>query len=282
MTSPNQTRIQRTQQRPLIQTESNPTPEGTPAKQSVRVSRRKATASADPTIDVYADQPEPTAPPAAAGAFVRRPGSRLQSDLSGMQEIKGSHIGDRYVRVMRHSSEGFDKSGPGYLVATEQANEARSTFGRGMRKLKRVVIGAPLATAASAHERLSNSKALAVLSSDALSSVAYATEEILRVLLVTAGIAAMVKVLPIGAAIVTLLLIVGISYRQTIKAYPQGGGAYIVAKDNLGELPSLTAAASLLTSYVLTVSVSIAAAVAAILSAVPELRRLARFRLGSS
>lgn len=148
--------------------------------------------------------------------------------------------------------------------------EARGSIGRAYQKVKRVVIGAPLATAAAAHERLTNSKALAVLSSDALSSVAYATEEMLRVLLIAAGIAAMTQVLPIGAAIVALLLIVGISYRQTIKAYPQGGGAYIVAKDNLGELPSLTAAASLLTSYVLTVSVSIAAAVAAIISAVPE------------
>jgi amino acid transporter len=81
----------------------------------------------------------------------------------------------------------------------------------------------------------------------------------------------MSKVLPLGAAIVVLLIIIGISYRQTIKAYPHGGGAYIVAKDNLGELPSLTAAAALLTSYVLTVAVSIAAAVAAIISAVPEL-----------
>ncbi len=252
--------------------ESNAPDEGAIPRQSVRVSRRKAQPSVDPATDVYADQEESSGSPVSSGAFTRRPGSRLQGDLSGMQEVKGSHIGDRYVRIVRQSGEGFERSGPGYLVATEQANEARSSFGRGMRRLKRVVIGAPLATAASAHERLTNSKALAVLSSDALSSVAYATEEILRVLLVTAGIAAMVKVLPIGAAIVTLLLIVGISYRQTIKAYPQGGGAYIVAKDNLGELPSLTAAASLLTSYVLTVSVSIAAAVAAILSAVPELQ----------
>ncbi len=92
-----------------------------------------------------------------------------------------------------------------------------------------------------AHERLTKVKALAVLSSDALSSVAYATEEILRVLLLAAGLAVLDVSLPIGAAIVALLIIVGISYRQTIKAYPHGGGSYIVAKDNLGEWPALTA-----------------------------------------
>ncbi|CAN5894604.1 APC family permease [soil metagenome] len=175
------------------------------------------------------------------------------------------------MRVVRQSSEDFDRAGPGHLIATEEALEARGPVGRVFGRVKRVVIGAPLATAQAAHERLTNAKALAVLSSDALSSVAYASEEILRVLLVAAGIAAMTKILPIGAAIVALLIIVGISYRQTIKAYPQGGGAYIVAKDNLGKLASLTAASSLLTSYVLTVSVSIAAAVAAISSAVPEI-----------
>ena len=98
-----------------------------------------------------------------------------------------------------------------------------------------------------------------MLSSDALSSVAYATEEILRVLLLAAGLALLDVSLPIGAAIVALLIIVGVSYRQTIKAYPHGGGSYIVAKDNLGELPALTAGAALLTDYILTVAVSIAA-----------------------
>jgi amino acid transporter len=112
---------------------------------------------------------------------------------------------------------------------------------------------------------------LAVLSSDALSSVAYATEEILHVLLL-AGVGALALSLPIGAAIVALLLIVGISYRQTIKAYPAGGGSYIVAKDNLGELPALTAGAALLFGYIVTVAVSIAAGVAALGSAVPQLR----------
>ena len=110
---------------------------------------------------------------------------------------------------------------------------------------------------------------LAVLSSDALSSVAYATEEILRVL-VLAGAAAISFATPIAFVIAAILAIVVFSYRQTIHAYPSGGGAYLVAKDNLGELPALIAAASLLIDYVLTVAVSIAAGVAAITSAFPE------------
>jgi amino acid transporter len=109
---------------------------------------------------------------------------------------------------------------------------------------------------------------LAVLSSDPLSSVAYATEEILRVLTI-GGVGALSLVTPIGGVIAAMLAIVVFSYRQTIAAYPNGGGAYIVAKDNLGRLPSLIAAAALLIDYVLTVSVSIAAGVAAITSAIP-------------
>lgn len=202
---------------------------------------------------------------------LRKPESRLKGDFTGKQQVLGSHIGDRYVRVIRQKTEDFERAGPGHLVATEDASEARGPVGRGWKRIKRVLIGAPMTTASAEHERLSNGKALAVLSSDALSSVAYATEEILRVLFVAGGLLALSKSLPIGAAIVALLIIVGISYRQTIKAYPQGGGAYIVAKDNLGELPSLTAGAALLTDYVLTVAVSIAAAVAAMSSALPEL-----------
>ena len=137
-------------------------------------------------------------------------------------------------------------------------------------RLKRLVIGEPLATAAAGHERLTKLKALAVLSSDALSSVAYATEEIMRVLLL-AGTAALTASLPIGGVLVVLLFVVGFSYRQTIKAYPNGGGSYIVAKDNLGTLPGLAAAGSLLTSYTLTVAVSVAAGVKALTSAYPEL-----------
>jgi len=135
-------------------------------------------------------------------------------------------------------------------------------------QLKRVLVGAPIPSDHAHHERLSRVTGLAVLSSDALSSVAYATEEILRVLLV-GGIAALGLATPIGVVIAVTLAIVVFSYRQTIYAYPSGGGAYIVAKANLGTLPSLIAAASLLIDYVLTVAVSVAAGVAALTSAFP-------------
>jgi amino acid transporter len=212
-------------------------------------------------------------PPAASPRRVRpprKPGTRVQADLHGYQQVQGSHLGDRYVRVVRQQSDDFSRAGPGHLVATEEALQARGGVGRAFARLKRAVIGAPLTTAAAAHERLTKTKALAVLSSDALSSVAYATEEILAVLIL-AGVAALTYSLSIGAGIVVLLLFVGISYRQTIKAYPQGGGSYIVAKDNLGELPALTAAGALLFGYIVTVAVSIAAGVAALISAVPGL-----------
>lgn len=136
--------------------------------------------------------------------------------------------------------------------------------------LRRLLIGRPLATSQIKHERLNKTKALAVFSSDALSSVAYATEEIMLVLIL-AGSAAVGLAWPIGLAIATLLVIVASSYYQTIHAYPSGGGAYIVAHDNLGQMPGLVAAAALLTDYVLTVSVSISAGVAAITSAVHAL-----------
>ena len=138
-----------------------------------------------------------------------------------------------------------------------------------MASLKRLLVGSPIRTARLAHERLTKKTALAVFSSDALSSTAYATEEILLVLAaayVAGQTDAFSRVIPISIAIAILLVIVAISYRQTIHEYPSGGGAYIVAKDNLGTLPGLIAGASLLVDYILTVSVSVAAGVAAITS----------------
>jgi amino acid transporter len=137
-------------------------------------------------------------------------------------------------------------------------------------RLKRLFVGLPLPTAQSRHERLDKRTALAVFASDALSSVAYATEEILLVLIL-AGTAALSYSIPIGIAICALIAIVVSSYRQTIRAYPKGGGAYLVSKDNLGTLPGLVAGAALMTDYVLTVAVSVAAGVAAVTSAVPAL-----------
>jgi amino acid transporter len=139
-----------------------------------------------------------------------------------------------------------------------------------MASLKRVLVGSPIRTARLTHERLTKKTALAIFASDALSSTAYATEQILLVLAAAylAGqTSALGRVVPISIAISVLLIIVTISYRQTIYAYPSGGGAFIVAKDNLGTLPGLIAGASLLVDYVLTVSVSIAAGVEAITSA---------------
>lgn len=201
----------------------------------------------------------------------RKAGSRPLVDLSGKQQVQGKLSGDRYVRVVRQQGDDFERAGPGHLVATEESMQVRGPIKSKLIQIKRVLIGQPLTTASAAHERLTKTKALAVLSSDALSSVAYATEEILRVLLVAGGLAVLNVSLPIAAAIIVLMIVVGVSYRQTIKAYPHGGGSYIVAKDNLGDMPALTAGASLLTAYTLTVAVSIAAAVAALISAFPAL-----------
>jgi amino acid transporter len=136
--------------------------------------------------------------------------------------------------------------------------------------LKRLLVGTPIPTTLAKHERLSRVTGLAVFASDALSSVAYATEEILLIL-VLAGTVAIHYSVPIGLGIAALIAIVVSSYRQTILAYPQGGGAYIVTRENLGRYPSLVAGAALLIDYVLTVAVSIAAGIAAVTSAVPVL-----------
>jgi amino acid transporter len=141
--------------------------------------------------------------------------------------------------------------------------------------VKRLLVGRALRTQQAIHERLTKKTALAVFSSDALSSTAYATEEILLVLAAAAAFTSGTSfyyVVPISVGIAVLLAIVATSYRQTIHAYPSGGGAYIVAKENLGTSPGLIAAAALLVDYVLTVSVSIAAGVAAITSAVQGTR----------
>ncbi len=137
-------------------------------------------------------------------------------------------------------------------------------------RAKRLLVGRPLATERLETERLTKTTALAVLSSDAISSVAYATDEVLYVL-APLGAAALSYVFPISAVIVALLALVALSYRQTIFAYPHGGGSFTVAYENLGVLPGLVAAAALLTDYILTVSVSISSGVAAITSAYPSM-----------
>ena len=134
---------------------------------------------------------------------------------------------------------------------------------------KRILIGRPIATSEEGHQRLRKRVALPIFASDAISSTAYATDEIVLVLAVQAGIglAAFDKLVPIAIVVCVLLVIVVLSYRQTIYAYPSGGGAYVVSRENLGEMPSLVAGASLLTDYILTVAVSVAGGVLAIQSA---------------
>ena len=136
--------------------------------------------------------------------------------------------------------------------------------------LKRWLVGDPLKSAQAVHERLSKTLALAVFSSNAISSVAYATEEIL-LMLVLAGSAAVAWSIPISFAILFLVVVLTISYRQIIYEYPEGGGAYIVARTNLGDQPALIAAGALMIDYVLTVAVSVAAGIAALTSAIPSL-----------
>jgi amino acid transporter len=138
--------------------------------------------------------------------------------------------------------------------------------------LKRLVVGTPLATSEEQHQRLGKPTALAVFASDAISSTAYATEEILLVLVPIAGMAALENLIPIALVVTVILAIVATSYRQVIHAYPDGGGSYVVSKDNLGTTPALVAGASLMVDYVLTVAVSVSAGTAAIVSAFPDLR----------
>jgi amino acid transporter len=158
--------------------------------------------------------------------------------------------------------------GPNTLVAKPATNVPLTPGGRLFRRARNVVFGRPLSTEEEIGERLSKTKALAIFSSDAISSSAYATEEILRVLLV-AGASALVLSLQVAIAITILLAVVSISYRQVCRAYPNGGGAYIVAKTNLAPIFGLIAAAALLIDYVMTVAVSTASAIAQIQSVVP-------------
>ena len=148
---------------------------------------------------------------------------------------------------------------------TDQTVPARTLF-------KRLIIGRPLSTHDAVSQRLRKLVALPVFSSDAISSTGYGTEVILSVLVPVAGMAALHQVVPISLIVMGVLVILVLSYRQTIFAYPSGGGSYIVSRENLGRTPSLVAGASLLVDYTLNVAVSIAAGTAAITSAVVSLR----------
>ncbi len=174
------------------------------------------------------------------------------------------------VRLLNGSSSHpvLRRVGNGTLEATEEVTIPEGGISKALYRIKHVLIGAPISNAMAEQERLTKFKALAVLSSDAISSVAYATEAIL-INLILAGSSRLWIALPISLVIIVLLTTVAISYRQTIPAYPNGGGSYIVAKENLGTIPGLVAAAALLIDYVLNVSVSVAAGVLNLASLFP-------------
>lgn len=196
----------------------------------------------------------------------------LHLDLTRQEKRIGARAGDTYVRVMRPHGHLFRKVGPGVLRATEEATEPRTPAQQAFAKIRRVLVGEPLPNEAEINERLTKTKALAIFASDAMSSVAYATEEILLVLALAGAQGGLEYSVPIAMAIALLLGVVAFSYRQTVFAYPNGGGSYVVSKENLGLIPGLVAAAALLLDYVLTVSVSIAAGTAAITSAFEDLQ----------
>ena len=188
----------------------------------------------------------------------------------GPQQLKGRKLGDRRVRVERPHSAYFRYTGEGTLVAKEAASAPRTPAGRAWARVRAVLFGRPLSIHEEITERLSKTKALAIFSSDPISSSAYATEEILRVL-VLAGAGALFLSLPVAAGVAFLLAAVAISYRQIVHAYPSGGGDYAVARRNLPLLGSLVVAGALLVDYVMTVAVSTASAAEQVISALPEL-----------
>ena len=182
--------------------------------------------------------------------------------------MRGTRPGDRRVRIVRPPE--FRRTAAGF-VATERALERTGTVGRAWSRIHGILIGRRLASEDEQGERLSKKVGLAIMASDNISSSAYATEETMRVLAL-AGAGALALTMPISIAIAVILAIVVLSYLQVIRAYPSGGGSYVVASQNLGTVPGLVAASALLVDYILTVAVSVAAGVAAVTSAIPELR----------
>lgn len=178
-------------------------------------------------------------------------------DVNRRDVIRGRRPGDRYARVTPNVQ--LERLGPGHLSVTPRATEPKGVFSRA----RQFLIGPPIATTQEIHERLTKLKALAIFGSDNISSSAYATEEIMRVLIL-AGTGALALTMPLTVVVLVMLAVVVISYRQTIRAYPNGASAYLVASGELGRKPGLVAAASLLNDYILTVSVSISSGVAAL------------------
>ncbi|HEX3218508.1 MAG TPA: APC family permease [Candidatus Limnocylindria bacterium] len=196
--------------------------------------------------------------------------NRIDPHLEVRERRRGLRPGDAYVRIVRPFEAEFERGEEGRLVATSETLAVEGGWQRGLARIRSFLIGKPISSEREEHERLTKLKALAVFSSDNISSSAYATEEMMRVLVV-AGIGAFSLVMPLTLVIVAVLAIVATSYRQTIRAYPNGASSYIVASDNLGPPVGLVAAGALLIDYTLTVAVSVSAGVAAITSIVPAL-----------
>jgi len=195
------------------------------------------------------------------------PPSRPEHRLERVERVKGRLPGDARVRIVR---SGDLRRKRGYVEATDKSNEPEGSVGQAVERVRSILFGRRLSSEQEHEERLSKVTGLAIFASDNISSSAYATEETMRALAL-AGAGALALTMPLTIAIVVILAIVVISYLQVIKAYPNGGGSYVVASENLGRLPGLVAAAALLVDYVLTVSVSVAGGVLAITSARPDL-----------
>jgi amino acid transporter len=197
-------------------------------------------------------------------------GPRVDPLLEVRETHRGKRPGDVRVKIVRPFEAEFERGDEGQLVASERTIHMRGGWPDILRSVRTFLIGRPISSEHEQHERLTKVKALAVFSSDNISSSAYGPEEIMRVL-AFAGTGALTLALPIAGLIIAMLAIVTVSYRQTIKAYPNGASSYIVASDNLGDRVGVVAAAALLIGYVVTVAVSVSAGVAAMTSIAPGL-----------
>jgi amino acid transporter len=204
------------------------------------------------------------------GELEDRTHPHVDPHLEVRETHRGRRPGDMRVKLVRPFEDEFERGDEGQLVASQRTFVERKGVAGTLRQIRTFLIGHPISSEKEEHERLTKVKALAVFSSDNISSSAYGPEEIMRVLAL-AGTGALALALPIAGLIIGMLAIVTISYRQTIKAYPKGASSYIVASDNLGDRVGVVAASALLLGYVVTVAVSVSAGVAAMTSILPGL-----------
>jgi amino acid transporter len=195
---------------------------------------------------------------------------RVDPFLEVRETHRGKRPGDRRVKIVRPFEDEFGRGEEGHLVASERTILRRTGWTAALRSVRTFLIGRPISSHHEHTERLTKLKALAIFSSDNISSSAYGPEEIMRVIAI-ASVGALSLTLPLAGLIVLMLLIVTASYRQTIRAYPHGASSYIVASDNLGDRLGVLAASALLIGYVVTVAVSISAGVLALTSIMPAL-----------